>query len=447
MKLCFSFGAHLLFVLFAFNAQVMHAQAPAQNPSQSKNDSQSAVDKSYWKRAFKLSGSIRERWEATDGPFSVTPADSYWISQERLGVLFQPTEWVRVFAQAQDTRVMFYQTAPSNSFSNPFDLHQAWVSFGQQEGPGTLVELGRQDLVIGSGHLLAATDDWWTYTARNFDVARGSYSNGFFKSELVAGSVVLINPGGIDEHRPGDHIYADYNTFPHLVPGASVEPYLIARTSDNVTSKEKQLGNMDTIALGVRLIGKLPGRIDYNFEPLHEFGGYSNDHLDASGLLTGVGWIVKSSGWKPRLSVDYSYASGDDGKKNGARETFDNMFGFNYPMNSLTGQFAWKNIEDFRSGVEFTPLRKLKVKVNARQFWLANVADGLYNAAGTRTVFNPKATSAHVGESVEMMATATLTKKTTVGFGVGTLFPGEYLKQSGKDAPFTYPYIYLAQTF
>ena len=188
----------------------------------------------------------------------------------------------------------------------------------------------------------------------NFDVARGSYANGIFRTEFVAGSVVLINPVGIDEHRPGDHIYADYNTFSRLVPGASVEPYLIARTSDNVTSKEKQLGNMDTIALGVRLIGKLPGRIDYNFEPLHEFGGYSNDHLDASGLLTGVGWTVKSSGWKPRLSVDYyTYASGDDAKKNGGRETFDNMFGFNYPMNSLTGQFAWKNIEDFRSGVEF----------------------------------------------------------------------------------------------
>ena len=46
-----------------------------------------------------------------------------------------------------------------------------------------------------------------------------------------------------------------------------------------------------------------------------------------------------------------------------------------------------------------------------------------------------------------MMVIAALTKNTTVGFGVRPRLPGEYLKQSGKDAPFTYPYIYLAQTF
>jgi len=169
---------------------------------------------------------------------------------------------------------MFYQTTPSNALSNPFDLHQAWASFGQPEGPGVFVQVGRQDMVVGSGHLLAATDDWWVNTARNFDVANGAYTTKDFKTQLVAGSVILVNPNGFDEHRPGDHVYADYNTIPHLLPGALVEPYLIARTTDNVKSKEGQLGNMDTLAAGIRIIGKAPGRIDYNFEPLHEFGSY-----------------------------------------------------------------------------------------------------------------------------------------------------------------------------
>ncbi|HEX5228409.1 MAG TPA: alginate export family protein, partial [Bryobacteraceae bacterium] len=192
---------------------------------------------------------------------------------------------------------------------------------------------------------------------------------------------------------------------------------------------------------------KVPGRIDYNFEPLHEFGGYSNDRLSGNGLAAGAGWIVIANGWKPRISTDYFYASGDDGKKNGTRETFDNMFGFNFPTNSLTGQFAFRNIKDLRAGVDFYPVKKLKVKIDGRQFWLANTADALYNGAGTATVRNAKATSGHVGESIEMMATASLTKNTTVGFGVGTLFPGEYLKQSGKDQAFIYPYIYFAKKF
>ncbi len=425
------------------------AASSVSNPDPKHQDqkNEDTSEGNYWQRTFHLSGSIRERWEATDGPFSVTPADSYVVSQIRLGLSYEPSSWLRFFAQAQDVRPLFYGTTPSNAFSNPFDLHQAWVAIGQPEGEGVFVEVGRQNMVIGSGHLLAAADDWWAYTARNFDVINGTYATKYFKSQFVAGSVILVNPDAPDEHRPGDHIYADYNTFAHLLPGASVEPYLIAHTSDNVKSKEEQLGNADTLALGLRIAGQLAHGLDYNIEPLHEFGGYSNDRLDANGMLAGAGWVITSSGWKPRLSADYEFASGDNGKKNGTREDFDNMFGYNYPMNSLTGLFDWKNLKDLRAGVEVAPSKNLKIKLNARDFWLANVHDGFYNAYGTRIVFDPSATSAHIGEGVETMATAKLAKNTTAGFGLGVLFPGQYLKQAGKDQAFLYPYFYVAQIF
>lgn len=454
MKRCFPSIASLAFVLATSAPMAVWGQAQSSSDNSGQTADQTQADKdqhsalvTYLLRTVKLTGSIRERWEATDGPFSVTPANSYVLSQERLGVEYDPSSWVHFMFQAQDARALFYQITPSNAISNPFDLHQAWVSVGHAEGPGVFVQIGRQDMVIGSGHLLAATDAWWTNPARNFDVAHGTITTGYFKSELVAGSVILVDPNGPDEHKPGDHIYADYNSFAHLLPGASIEPYFFAHTSDNVKSKEGQLGDMDTLAVGGRVVGKLRGGIDYNFEPLHEFGSYSNDRLDAAGLLTGAGWTISSYGWKPRLSTDYEYASGDNGKKNGTRETFDNMYGYNQPMNSLTGQFGWKNLKDFRSGVEFYPFKKLKIKVDGREYWLANTEDGLYNALGNITVHNVKATSAHVGESVEMMAAAMLTKYTTFGFGVGTLFPGEYLKQSQKDQAFVYPYISLTQTF
>lgn len=449
MKHCFPYLASLALVAVTSSVPLAvwgQTQPPQDNKANADKKDDSA-EKNYLLRTIKLSGSIRERWEAMDGPFAVSPADSYVISQIRLGMDFQPVSWLNFFAQAQDVRALFYETKPSNAFSDPFDLHQAYVSIGRSEGPGFFVQAGRQDMVIGSGHLLAATDDWWALTARNFDVINGTYTNTYFKSQFVAGSAVLINPEGFDEHRPGDHIYVNYNSFGHIIPGASVEPYFIARTVDVVKSKEGQTGGMDTLALGGRIVGKTRGGFDYNFEPLHEFGNYSNDRLDANGLLTGAGWTAASSAWTPRLSTDYEFASGDNGQKNGVRENFDNMFGYNYPMNSLTSVFGWKNLKDLRAGVEFTPLKKLKVKLNGRDFWLANVHDGLYNAYGTETVLNPKATSAHVGESVEMMATATLSKYTAVGFGVATLFAGEYLKQSDKDQPFICPYFYFQQRF
>jgi hypothetical protein len=123
------------------------------------------------------------------------------------------------------------------------------------------------------------------------------------------------------------------------------------------------------------------------------------------------------------------------------------MYGFNQPMNSLTGAFGFKNLKDWRAGVQFTPLKKLTLKVDGHEFWLANTEDGMYNAVGTETVHDVKATSAHVGESIEMMATITPNKYTTFGLGVGTLFPGQYLKEAQKDQAFIYPYIYWRERF
>jgi hypothetical protein len=71
----------------------------------------------------------------------------------------------------------------------------------------------------------------------------------------------------------------------------------------------------------------------------------------------------------------------------------------------------------------------------------------LYNAAGARTVYDTKATNAHVGESIEMLSTVRVTSSTAVGFGVGNLFSGAYLQQAHKGATFTYPIIYLSQKF
>ena len=443
------YSSFLLTVLFALIFAISNpiAVLGQTQPPNSPDQADESGIKDYFQRTVKFSGSIRERWESTEGLFSTTPADSYWLTQERLGVSFQPTPWLHAFVEAQDARVFFYQVQPSSTYVNPIDLHQAWVGFGQSEGPGYFIQIGRQDMVIGSGHLLASTDAWWTNTARNFDVANGTWTTKYFKSQFVAGSVVQVDPARIDEHKPGDHVYANYNTFTQLLPGASVEPYFIARTSVGAKSKDGQTGNFDTLAVGLRVAGKLRGGFDYNIEPLHEFGSYSNDRLNASGLLGGAGWTTTVAGWKTRISSDYTYASGDDAKNNGSRETFDNMYGFNFPTNSLTGQFGFKNIKDLRAGVEFYPFKKLKIKMDGRDFWLANINDGFYNASGTRIVFNPKATSAHVGESVEMMATATLTKSTTFGFGVGTLFPGQYLKDSQKDQAYTYSYIYWSQKF
>jgi len=221
----------------------------------------------------------------------------------------------------------------------------------------------------------------------------------------------------------------------------------MAKTQFSVKSKEGITGGADTLYAGGRIIGTTKGRLDYNFEGVREAGSYANESIQAWGYVGGGGWGIAPSLWKLHVSSDYQFASGSDGRKDDVHQQFDYLYGSQQPLTSLTGQFAWRNIENWRAGVDFSPTRKLNVKIDYRDYWLATVQDGLYNAIGTETVLNAKATSNHVGEGVDAIFAYALNGKTSFGTGVGTLTPGAYLMQSKKTTGFVYPFLYFTRSF
>ena len=313
---------------------------------------------------------------------------------------------------------------------------------GAIEGDGPKVRVGRQDLFIGSNRLISTGD--WSNITKNFDVVRGTFNAPIVNLDLIAGSVVLDDPNRMDRSKPGEHFYVVYSKWGKLIPGASVEPYVMAKTqsgTDEVKGKDGRLGDADTFYGGLRIIGTLPGGFDYNAEAIREGGDYADDVVQAFGYILGGGWKLPVERWLPHFSSDFVKVSGDSGRKDGHHESFDYLYGAQQPLTSLTGQMALRNIVDFRAGVDFTPVKKLKVQLDFRDYWLATVQDGLYNTFGTQTVLNAKATSAHVGAGVDLQSNMPITPKTFLGVGVGTLSPGAYLKQSGKTTGYVYPYL------
>jgi hypothetical protein len=435
-------------------AVAANAQTPASqekpNPGESAAKAQAvdsqpgATDKrTYLERTITVTGSARARWEATRGSdLSLTTADSYLVTRVRLGVAFQPVPWLRFYGEAQDARALFYKVNPGAGVSDPFDLRQAYVEGGALEGNGLKLRIGRQDLVLGSSRLIGTGD--WTPT-KTFDIARATLTTTQFKLDLLGGSQILADPARMDRNRPGERFYVAYSVFGRLIPGASIEPYFMAKTALNVKSKDGKLGDADTLYAGGRIVGSIRGVFEYNFEGVREAGSYSSDVVRAWGYATGGGWVISKHAWRPHLSSDYVFSTGDSGAKDGVHQSFDYLYGLQQPMNSLTGQFSWRNTRNWRAGGDFSPSKRIKVKLDYRNYWLATTMDGLYSASGTRTVFNTKATSGHVGEGIDAQVIVTITGKTVVGFGFGNLAPGSYLKQSGKTTGYTYPSLYLVR--
>jgi hypothetical protein len=214
----------------------------------------------------------------------------------------------------------------------------------------------------------------------------------------------------------------------------------------NVVSEGGRHGEADSFNGGVRMVGRLPGRLDYSTLWVRQWGAYAGDGISGLGGAHAIGWTLNGSSWKPRISAAYYHASGDQGSQDGQHQTFDQCYGgYHYDLGTAD-RLGWRNSRNRRVGFDFTPLAKLKLVTDFHDLSLASVTDSLYDASGAKSVSNPKATSAHVGVELDTYAAYQITKTASIGGGVGHLFPGAYLLQSGKGG-YTFPYLMVTKKF
>jgi len=394
---------------------------------------------------LQLGGQIRGRFEEPSGTSLLKNAsDAYYASRIRLNLGIKPTSWLRFFAEAQDDRVGAYDSSPAPStLYNPMDLRQAYVQLNYEGVVDVVARLGRQELAFG-GERLIGPADWGI--SRTFDAVDLTVSRGNAKVDLLAGSSVLIDPTRFDRHKPGEHLYGAYGSIKKLLPGMDVEPYLLFKQTLQVKSEMGTVGDALLVSPGIRVLGKTPGRFDYSMELVLQRGSYSSDNISAAAGSFVAGWTMNDSVYQPRLSVEYNYASGDPAHKDGTRDTFDQFYPSNHGYYGMIDQFGWKNMKNVRAGFDFLLTRKLKVRTDFNQFYLATVQDGLYNSSGTAIVTNRTATTGHLGWETNTVALYQLSKIWKFGAGYGHFFAGEYLKESNTTFGYSYPYVMFVGT-
>ncbi|MGB6942668.1 MAG: alginate export family protein [Bryobacteraceae bacterium] len=395
---------------------------------------------------IQIGGQIRGRFEGVSGTSIINNSpDNYYASRLRIELGFKPTSWLRFFAQGQDTRVGAYNKSPAPStLYDPLDLRQGYVELNFEGKTSVRFRAGRQEMAFGAERLIGPAD--WGIS-RTFDALDLTLSAGRAKVDLIAGSAVLIDPTRFDPHKPGEHLYGAYGSLRRVLPGVNIEPYLLFKQTLNVKSETGALGDALVISPGARVFGTAPGRIDYTVEVVAQRGSYSSDKVRALGDSAVAGWTLFDVAVKPRLSVEYNYASGDATAKDGERNTFDQFYPSNHSYYGMIDQFGWKNMKNARAGFDFLPLKKLKVRTDFNEFYLATIQDGLYNSSGTAVVLDRKATSSHIGSETNTVGLYQYSKVWKFGAGFGHLFAGEYLKESKVGFGYTYPYVMLLGNF
>ena len=357
---------------------------------------------------------------------------------------------------------------------------------------GLSVKAGRQYVVFGNQSLFGAFD--WSNTGFSHDgvmlqystKAWDSYAGWFRTSESDLGQAapagsLTTNIGPTPANNGSANTDSDMLIFYNQiksVPGFLIEPYyfLYSNRYNSADNRGQGLGtpkhsNQTRHSIGNR-IEMRKGNFDASNETIYQFGqmgdtggpdgaGYGNQkylHINAWATRNWIGYTHYQSDWKPRLAVNFDYASGDGranctiGGDTGCKtaNTFENMFPTNHIHMGYMDVQAWKNMMSPSVNFQFRPSKVDHIEIWATSLNLANTKDNWYRATQGVYVFSKTNNNKrHIGDEVDFAWTH-LFMDGMLSFQAvyGHMFAGGYIAENlGTSADQDWAYVQLWMNF
>lgn len=359
--------------------------------------------------------------------------------------------------------------------SDTIDLHQAFATLGNLKEFPLALKVGRQELSYGEERLIGAFA--WHNIGRVFDAAKLRWQTAWFAADFFTSRVVIPEDQVFNVNNDYDWFSGLYATSTNL-PHHLLDFYFLARNSSAQaiaaapSPQFPQPSARDIYTYGVRLKSK-PGELghwDYTLDLIGQFGdfkdlrlGANSDRLDheAFAAIVQGGYTFNDAWAKPRLGVEYSFASGDSNPTDGKHETFENLFPTNHKFYGSMDFASLQNLQNVRGIFQLKPHPRLSLAVEGHGFWLADTHDNFYNVggaprggtdatAGDTYGINP-GYSAFLGTELDVIAGYAVTRYAQLEAGYGHFFHGDYISQSlsapthgARDADYFYAQLNLS---
>ncbi len=403
---------------------------------------------------LKMDTQVRYRMESKDNfdfKDSAIDKDTYSLIRTRLSLDYMPIKQVEMFGQVQDSRVEDMKYYAESNAVHFLDFRQLYLSLNDLlsvEGllPHSKLIFGRQSLNFGSGRLVGDPD--WSNIGQTFDAGRINltWNDPSIKLDLFWG-----NSTANKSPREGNDLYdrstkdtlGGYYSSWTVDKKLTVEQYLFSRkTNVNKNFGPSGSGELDEYTAGGRIVGKELKDFDYELELAGQWGDFNDQKVSTLMGIAILGYTL-SAPWKPRLSAEYDYASGDTDPSDGTRHTFDNLYPANHAYYGYMDLVGLQNLNNYRLGVSVNPTDQLKLSLDSHFIYLDTPKDSFYSAArsATRT---PSASvldlNTYVGNELDLWSSYKICPYATVVVGYSHFLAGKYLAQTGAndDADFLY---------
>jgi hypothetical protein len=395
------------------------------------------------------------------------PKDASWqLTRFRLGALYHASEWLKFYVQGQDIRELG-GSRPNNvgtfgaDGDDGMDILQAWVDIGH-DADGLSLRVGRQPLNYGSQRLIS--NPQWLNSSRAWDAVRLHYASATWELDFFTGSpVTFINNqwNRSDMFNPNENRNAIdsgvYFSSKALIPWQSkTDFYVFNQILDKVPGAAGAplgaVGRTNVWSIGTLMKGdpKLLANWDYDFEMTAQFGEAGGLNHRAFAGHWGGGYNFKDA-WKPRLGVQYNYASGDGDATDGRSSTFQNFFPGNHALSGYMDTTAWMNMHNLQLNFTVQPTEKLKLSLDAMAFWNATNNDAWYGSNTSTTVRPVNAAARNAGNyrgtEFNFNAWYTFNAHVALQTGYAIFLPGSYLAQTGASDTAHFGYAQLSLQF
>ena len=415
-------------------------------------------------QVWDLGGQVRGRYEVLEnGPSFEFPRrdfqaegvdndNSYLLFREKIHLGYKPVPWLQGYVEGRDS-TSSGDDHSKNPGTDQFDLHQAYVSLGNAADFPLSLKVGRQELSYGDERLVGASD--WSNVPRAFDAAKLRFENSAFWADLFGGRVVIPRDHHFNVVDDYDWFSGLYSSTKALIPWQETQLYFLARNSGVGAAATPR----DIYTVGLRF-KSLPKKLlgwDYALEIAKQYGnitvgGTRVDH-DALAASVGGGFTWDEASVKPRLGLEYSYASGDGDSSDTENGTFENLFPTNHKHYGYMDFVGWRNVHDVRLQGSLKPFKPLTVSADYHLFWLADTHDLFYpqSGAGRQGLGYGRNSnfSSFLGSELDLDFTYNITSWAGLRSGYGHFFAGDYVSSSkssvggANDAD----WIYLQATF
>ena len=396
-----------------------------------------------------LNAELRGRFEGQTS-FSYTQNGDrlYILTRAYGGIELRPTHFATAYLQLIDTHALGLPVhAVQTNQRDVFDLRQGWLNLHGTAGklPVQLIA-GRQELKFGSERIIGISD--WTNNSRSWD---GFYLRlgGSNHVDLFSTSVVTVHASSLDKHGAGLTFHGVYATLPKVIPHVSIAPYVLFHDVRAVTGPDGLKGNQVETTFGAEVDGRLPAHFSYEGNASLQRGSYADASIHAGQAFVKVYHLSPGLPLKPRIGGEFDYATGDDHTHANRFGTYDQQYPSNHNAFGNVDLFGYQNIRQERVNLDLGPSPNFSILVQGCFLNLAQTRDDLYASGATVAVKAPAEGfgSSQIGSEFDVSAKYVYHSYLVANFGVGHLFPGAALLQTGKGPAETLGYLSLTYRF